>query len=66
MRYQGKNLKKAHITRKTKTIVTYQINCPYCHCEHVGHWDKSSFVVQCQNCHKFFEIDWSESEGEWE
>lgn len=62
MRYKGKNLKKAYIAKETKTTIVYKISCPCCHCEHRGYWDKSSVVVQCDNCHKFFEINWLESE----
>jgi len=58
MRYKHKNIKQAGIIGKEKTHMSYQINCPYCYCEHIGYWDKSVIVAKCSNCGKYFEIDW--------
>ena len=59
MRYKHKNLKKATILKEVTQYTKYIVKCPYCEGESRGYFDKHSVVVECPNCHKFFELDWA-------
>jgi len=58
MRYKHKNLKKATILTEITQCTKHIVKCPYCEGELQGYFGVYSVVVECPNCHKFFELDW--------